>query len=935
MSTEEKLLELEEELSHTKWDIIGLSEVRRKGEDQIILKSGNLFFYKGEEESSIGGVGFLVNKRHVQNIEEVVCVSPRVVYLILKLNERYKIKITQAYAPTTTHPDDEVERFYEDVSKAVHEMPTYYNLVIGDFNAKLGHKEDDSEIAMGNHGFGERNERGRTLLDFLLQHGLHAMNSFFKKKQSRKWTWRSPDGNTKNEIDFIITDKKEIVHDVTALNKCSVGSDHRLVRARVVLNLKRERRKMVTKQKTQKWNSIEDTEGYEKLVETNLRSLEDQEQRELSVEEMNERIVDVLKDAQKRYKTSNVESNEKISETTKRLMRERRNLIDKHSSNLVRLRELNRNISKAIRKDVRKFNTDKITKVIEDNKNMKVLRRNLSVGKKDIYKLKNKHGNLTTSRSDILKIVEDFYRELYTRQEENEEVIIIPKVRNQGSEDTPDITIDEIQAALLAMKNGKAPGDDQIVIEAIKAGGEAIKRALSKLFTECLRRGTTPSQWNNAVIVIMHKKGDISNLSNYRPISLLSHTYKLFMKIIANRLTPKLDFYQPREQAGFRTGYGTNDHLQVVKCLIEKSIEYNKPLILIFVDYEKAFDTVNQKFMLKALADCRIDHRYSTLIGNTYKNATACVRLHEDTNKFPIGRGVRQGDTLSPKLFTALLELMCKRVNWDRKGINIDGEYLNHLRFADDIVLIADNAKDASEMLRSMYEASLEVGLKINFQKSQFMTNLVLSDNVSVGGTKIEQVMSYKYLGHEIRIGRDNQTCETYRRIGLAWAAFGKLKDVLKADIPMSLKRKVYDQCVLPVMTYGAETLTLTKKAICKIRVAQRAMERAMLGISLRDRVTNETIRQRTGVTDAIERITSLKWNWSGHVARFSDGRWTKRIVEWRPRQEAYRSRGRPPTRWADDIKRLQGNWIQTAQDRNRWKHLREAYVQQWTQIAD
>lgn len=120
-------------------------------------------------------------------------------------------------------------------------------------------------------------------------------------------------------------------------------------------------------------------------------------------------------------------------------------------------------------------------------------------------------------------------------------------------------------------------------------------------------------QNNGTMIIIIHKKGDISNLNNYRPISLLSHTYKLFTKIIEKRLINKLDFYQPREQAGFRSGYGTSDHLLVIKTLIEKIIEYNKPLVLIFVDFEKAFDTIEQQIMLKALAESRVDHRYSAL----------------------------------------------------------------------------------------------------------------------------------------------------------------------------------------------------------------------------------------------------------------------------------------------------------------------------------
>ena len=82
---------------------------------------------------------------------------------------------------------------------------------------------------------------------------------------------------------------------------------------------------------------------------------------------------------------------------------------------------------------------------------------------------------------------------------------------------------------------------------------------------------TAPAKWNNAVITILFKKGDIKKLENYRPISLLSHLYKLFTKVIVNRIKNKLDAYQPREQAGFRSGYSTSDHLQAIKTLIENT----------------------------------------------------------------------------------------------------------------------------------------------------------------------------------------------------------------------------------------------------------------------------------------------------------------------------------------------------------------------------
>lgn len=254
---------------------------------------------------------------------------------------------------------------------------------------------------------------------------------------------------------------------------------------------------------------------------------------------------------------------------------------------------------------------------------------------------------------------------------------------------------------------------------------------------------------------------------------------------------------------------------------------------------------------------------------------------------------------------------------------------MSNLRFADDIVLISDSVDDMLKMLEDLRKESSRIGLKMNVGKTKIMTNIPDSRRCDM---PVEVVDDYVYLGHKISLGYKNQTAEIDRIIAQAWSAFGANKAILRSKkIPQHLKTRVFDQCVLPVFTYGMETATLTQKSAEKLRVAQRAMERAMLGISLREQKRNEWIRKKTRIRDVVVAIEQQKWRWAGHIARMEQFKWTRRLMEWRP-WENRRGRGRPPMRWVDDISKIAGpNWMKVARSRQKWKDLEEAYVRRRT----
>ena len=187
-------------------------------------------------------------------------------------------------------------------------------------------------------------------------------------------------------------------------------------------------------------------------------------------------------------------------------------------------------------------------------------------------------------------------------------------------------------------------------------------------------------------MIIIHKKGDTADIKkNYRPISLLPITYKVFSQVILRRMLRTLDQHQPRKQAGFRSGFSTIDHIQVISQLQEKADEYKIPICFAFVDYEKAFDSIEFNPLFESLENQGIETAYITLLRDLYNGATSTLKLHRDSDRIKLQRGVRQGDNISPKLFTACLQdAIINKINWVDKGINIDGEHLSHLIFADD-----------------------------------------------------------------------------------------------------------------------------------------------------------------------------------------------------------------------------------------------------------
>ena len=651
-----------------------------------------------------------------------------------------------------------------------------------------------------------------------------------------------------------------------------------------------------------------------------------------NVTDINDHIVSILTDTAKEISgTARKPKADKLSSTTRQLMDRRRQMKrDEISLQRIEYSEICKLIRRKMKEDISNYNEKEIEEAIDKNTSLKRQFRRQILGRQEIFTLKEANGAIITDLDRITRRTEEFMAELYNSG--NPQAGQLPKP-SQNNDQVPFVLQREVESAINKLPNGKAAGDDNVTNEMLKLGGSPLVEILTRLFNRCLTDKQTPDSWKNAVLILLHKKGDKANLKNYRPISLLPAIYKVFSRIILDRIRQQLNFNQPTEQAGFRPGYSTVDHLHTINQLIEKANEFGIPICIAFVDYEKAFDSVDFVPVMEALKNQGVEKPYIDILTEIYRNATAVIRLHEDSNKIRLGRGVRQGDNISPNLFNACLEdAVFRRMELEDRGISINGHLLTNLRFADDLVLIAHTFEELQDLIDELHNKSTAAGLKIHPEKTKVMCNEYARQGaITIENVTLENVQQYKYLGQIVSISRNN-ALEINNRIRSGWAAFAKFDDLMrKRSIPQRLKTKAFNQCILPAMMYGAETWITTERNMSMLATAQHRMERIMLGITLRDHKTNKWIRSKTKVKDIKKSILKSKWQWAGHIMRRTDDRWTKKVTEWYPRLGT-RKRGRPPQRWDQEMVAHCGQrWRRYAADRQRWTKLGEGFLQQWS----
>ena len=660
--------------------------------------------------------------------------------LILDINindKRYSI--VNIYGPNNDKPD-----FFENLKHKLLELDNPYTIIGGDYNLVLNQDNDTYNYLHVN------NPRAKEKLVELID-DLGLIDVWRNiNPETKKYTWRRHHPSKQARLDFFLVSENLIMSVKNAKIESGYRTDHSLITLELQFD-KFKRRSSFWKLNNSLLQDLEYVNTIKSLI------LDVKKQYVVPVYNLdnlknvpNDNIEYTIND-QLFFETLLMEIRGKtIAYATNKRIRNKREEI------LLKRIELNENLIS--------FDSNKQEELEKDKKELESLRKikmdgvkirskarwvdegekmskyfcgleNRNFVSKTMTKLINENGEEVNEQKDILTETKIFYENLYKNKDENIETNIdlnhlikdkeVPKLNNIEKANMEGlISKSEALYALKNTSNNKSPGSSGFSAEFYKVFWIDLGDFLVRSINYGYAHGKLSVTQRQGVITCLPKANKSKHfLKNWRPISLLNIEYKIASSCIAERIKKVLPRIINKDQTGFVKGRYIGENIRLVYDVINYAEQYNKPGMILLVDFEKAFDSVSWTFIQKTLSFFNFGTSIKNWVQTFYSDISSCVLVNGSvTDWFKIGRGCRQGDPLSPYLFLLCAEILAILVREEEsiRGITIKDKMYTLSQYADDTTFLLDGSKQSLvNTLNLLTYFSKISGLKINMEKTK------------------------------------------------------------------------------------------------------------------------------------------------------------------------------------------------------------------------
>jgi len=460
---------------------------------------------------------------------------------------------------------------------------------------------------------------------------------------------------------------------------------------------------------------------------------------------------------------------------------------------------------------------------------------------------------------------------------------------NNGADDGP-FRLDELHGALKRAKNNKQPGPDDIRMELLKWLDDANRQCLLNLINKWWIQREAPKELFAARVVPLYKKGDTDNAANYRPISLLSSLYKIYMMMIRQRMQDAIDDKLSPTQYGFRPNKSTSHAIYVIRRIQDYAESKGTRLSLSLLDWEKAFDKIQHDKLILALKRMGFNAHFCDVIKNCYRDPTFFVKdAYGCSSHKRQSAGIRQGCPLSPYLFVIVMSCVDFDIRSKSSRVannRIPGLTFDMVYYADDTILFSTDNRALNELLALTESVSSKYGLRLN--KDKCVVVQMNNDGLVhfANNEPLPKRFETMYLGNEIN-KEANIRHEILNKIQEVRKIWFRLLPYWKAtNANKKWQLLIFDAVIRSKLLYGLETIHLTQAMLTKIDAFQLRSLRKILGIAptfVDRRNTNVAVLQKCtdtafpdpGDRRTVQLFSSLYLNRKakllGHVIRSSN----------------------------------------------------------------